>query len=159
MPTTAGGPGSRRLGPRDPALTSRMMARVRAKDSKAELALRRALHARGIRYRLHAGDVFGKPDIVIRTRRLAVFVDGDLWHGNPDEVRRRGRASLAELFPTRTQWWVDKIERTMRRDREVTRTLREQGWTVVRLWEHDVLLDPDRSALIVQAQLHKDATD
>jgi DNA mismatch endonuclease (patch repair protein) len=136
-----------------------MMARVRAKDSKAELALRRALHARGIRYRLHAGDVFGKPDIVIRTRRLAVFVDGDLWHGNPDEVRRRGRASLAELFPTRTQWWVDKIERTMRRDREVTRTLREQGWTVVRLWEHDVLLDPDRSALIVQAQLHKDATD
>jgi DNA mismatch endonuclease (patch repair protein) len=135
-----------------------MMSRVRAKDSKAELALRRALHARGVRYRLHAPDVLGKPDIVIRSRRLAVFVDGDLWHGNPDEVRRRGRNSLAELFPSRTQWWVDKIERTVRRDREVTEILRGQGWTVLRMWEHDVLLDPDGSALIVQAQLHKDAT-
>lgn len=82
-----------------------MMATVKHKDSKAELALRRALHAAGVRYRLHAKDVPGKPDIVNRAKKLAVFVDGDLWHGNPDEVRRRGRSSLAELFPTRTDWW------------------------------------------------------
>jgi DNA mismatch endonuclease (patch repair protein) len=123
-------------------VTSRMMARVRNKDSRAELALRRALHAAGVRYRLHAPDVLGRPDLVIRSRRLAVFVDGDLWHGNPDEVRRRGRASLAELFPTRTEWWVAKIERTVERDREVTSALRAQGWTVLRLWEYDVLRDP-----------------
>jgi DNA mismatch endonuclease (patch repair protein) len=120
-----------------------MMARVRNKDSRAELALRRALHAAGVRYRLHAPDVLGRPDLVIRSRRLAVFVDGDLWHGNPDEVRRRGRASLAELFPTRTEWWVAKIERTVERDREVTSALRAQGWTVLRLWEYDVLRDAD----------------
>lgn len=126
-----------------------MMAKVRNKDSRAELALRRALHAAGLRYRLHAPDVLGRPDLVIRSRRLAVFVDGDLWHGNPDEVRRRGRASLAELFPSRTQWWVAKIERTAQRDREVTATLREQGWTVLRLWEHDVLRDPDGCARTV----------
>jgi DNA mismatch endonuclease (patch repair protein) len=132
-----------------------MMARVRNKDSKAELALRRALHALGVRYRLHAPDVLGKPDLVIRSAKLAVFVDGDLWHGNPQEVRRRGRASLAELFPSRTEWWVAKIERTMARDREVTDTLRAAGWTVVRLWEHDVLLDPLSAALGVQEQLHK----
>ena len=123
-----------------------MMAKVRNKDSRAELALRRALHAAGLRYRLHAPDVLGRPDLVIRSRRLAVFVDGDLWHGNPDEVRRRGRTSLADLFPTRTEWWVAKIERTAQRDREVTAALREQGWTVLRVWEHDVLRDPDGCA-------------
>lgn len=127
-------------------MTSRMMSRVRHKDSKAELALRRALHAAGVRYRLHAPDVLGRPDLVVRSRRLAVFVDGDLWHGNPEEVRRRGRQSLAELFPTRSEWWVAKIERTMARDREVTEALRANGWTVIRLWEHDVLRDPVGSA-------------
>ncbi len=132
------------------------MARVRHKDSRAELALRRALHAAGMRYRLHAPDVMGRPDLVIRSRRLAVFVDGDLWHGNPDEVRRRGRASLAELFPTRTEWWVAKIERTVARDREVTSALREQGWTVLRLWEHDVLRDPDGCARTVLDAIRRD---
>jgi DNA mismatch endonuclease (patch repair protein) len=133
-----------------------MMARVRNKDSRAELALRRALHAAGLRYRLHAPDVLGRPDLVIRSRRLAVFVDGDLWHGNPDEVRRRGRSSLAELFPTRTEWWVAKIERTAQRDREVTTALREQGWTVLRLWEHDILHDPDGCARTVLDAINGD---
>lgn len=132
------------------------MSRVRHKNSKAELALRRALHAAGVRYRLHAPDVTGRPDLVIRSRRLAVFVDGDLWHGNPDEVRRRGRASLADVFPSRTEWWVAKIERTMARDREVTEALRAQGWTVVRLWEHDVLRDPSACAEEVRRALARD---
>jgi len=138
-----------RLGPRDPAVTSRMMAAVRNKDSKAELCLRRALHAAGLRYRLHAKDVPGRPDIVIRSRRLAVFVDGDLWHGNPEEVRRRGRDSLADLFPSRTEWWVAKIERNIARDRQVTETLQREGWTVVRMWEHDVLADTAAAACTV----------
>jgi DNA mismatch endonuclease (patch repair protein) len=123
-----------------------MMAAVHNKDSKAELRLRRALHAAGLRYRLHASDVPGRPDIVIRSRRLAVFVDGDMWHGNPEEVKRRGRESLADLFPSRTEWWVAKIERNVTRDREVTEKLHREGWTVVRLWEHDVLVDPAAAA-------------
>ena len=135
-----------RLGPRDPAVTSRMMAAVRNKDSKAELRLRRALHAAGLRYRLHSTDLPGRPDLVIRSRRLAVFVDGDMWHGNPEEVRRRGRENLAELFPSRTEWWVAKIQRNMARDQEVTKALRREGWTVIRLWEHDVLADTDAAA-------------
>jgi DNA mismatch endonuclease (patch repair protein) len=134
----------RRLGPRDRAVTSRMMAAVRNKDSKAELALRRALHARGLRYRLHARDVIGHPDVVIRSRRLAVFVDGDMWHGN--EHRRRGLPSLADLFPTRTEWWVAKIERNIRRDQEVNTELTARGWTVVRVWESEVLRDPQQAA-------------
>ncbi len=135
-----------RLGPRDPAITSRMMSAVRSKNTKPELALRSALHARGARYRLHPADVIGRPDMVVRSRRLAVFVDGDLWHGNPAEWRRRGRSSLADLFPTRTQWWVEKITRTVARDRQVNSLLAEAGWTVIRVWESDVLRDPDRAA-------------
>ena len=141
----------RRLGPRDRAVTSRMMAAVRSKDSKAEIALRRVLHARGLRYRLHARDVIGHPDLVIRSRRLAVFVDGDMWHGN--EHVRRGLSSLADLFPTRTEWWVAKIERNMRRDQEVNAQLVAAGWLVVRLWESVVLEDPQKAAETVMRVL------
>jgi len=80
------------------------MSSVRSKDTRPELVLRRAVHARGARYRLHAKDVLGRPDLVIRSRKLAVFVDGDLWHGNPEEWKRRGKPDLASMFPTRTEW-------------------------------------------------------
>ncbi len=135
-----------RLGPRDPAVTSRMMSRVRSKDTKPEIALRRALHTAGMRYRLHPGDVPGKPDLAVKSVRLAVFVDGDLWHGNPAEPARRGRTSLADLFPTRTDWWVAKIDRNRSRDEQVNATLTAAGWTVLRLWESDVLTDPAAAA-------------
>jgi DNA mismatch endonuclease, patch repair protein len=127
-----------------------MMARVRSKDSRAELALRRELHARGIRYRLHASDILGRPDLVIRKHRLAVFVDGDFWHGNA--WRLRGLDSLADMFPTNTEWWVRKIERTIARDRHVTESLQEDGWKVIRIWESDVLEDAQAAAdLVVNA--------
>jgi len=129
-----------------------MMARVRNKDSKAELALRRALHARGLRYRLHAKDVPGRPDLIIRSKKVAIFVDGDFWHGN--EHLRRGLPSLAELFPTRTEWWVAKIERNMTRDREVEDLLRRDGWTVARAWESEVLKDPNATAVRVLSQIN-----
>ncbi len=116
-----------------------MMAAVRHKDSKAELALRRALHARGVRYRLHAKDVLGRPDLVIRKYRLAIFVDGDFWHGNA--WRLRGLQRLEDLFPTNTEFWAAKIRRNMARDAEVTKVLENDGWTVVRVWESDVQAD------------------
>lgn len=120
------------------------MAAVRNKDSKAELALRRELHRRGLRYRLHATDVPGRPDIVIRARKLAVFVDGDFWHGNAHKLR--GLSRLEDLFPNRTDWWVAKIRRNMERDQEVTNVLTGAGWHVVRLWESDVLRSPAEAA-------------
>jgi DNA mismatch endonuclease, patch repair protein len=130
-----------------------MMARVRSKDSRAELALRRALHAQGLRYRLHAGDVLGRPDLVIRKDRIAVFVDGDFWHGNA--WRLRGLPSLEALFPTRTEWWTNKIRRTMERDKEVTATLRSDGWVVLRIWESEVLEDPVSAAGRVMAVIRE----
>jgi DNA mismatch endonuclease (patch repair protein) len=121
-----------------------MMAAVRSKDSRAELALRKALHRQGLRFRLHARDVEGRPDIVIRSKRLAVFADGDMWHGNA--WRLRGLNRLEDMFPTNTEFWVKKIRRNMERDREVTQRLADKGWTVVRLWESDILADPDEAA-------------
>lgn len=133
---------------RDPTVTSRMMAAVRNKDSKAEWKIRRRLHAMGVRYRLHH-KIVGRPDIVFPRQRIAVFIDGDFWHGNA--WRLRGLASLADLFPTRTDWWVAKITRNMERDADVTRTLRLQGWLVLRFWESDVEKDVDAvSSRIVQ---------
>lgn len=138
---------------RDPAATSRIMSRVRNKDSQAELLLRRQLHKRGVRYRLHAPDVPGRPDIVIRSLRIAVFVDGDFWHGN--EHQRRGLRRLEDLFPTNTDWWVAKIKRNVERDQAVTAQLRAQGWTVVRLWGSDVLASPDAAAERVRTEIKR----
>ncbi len=138
---------------RDPAVTSRIMSRVRSRDTQPELTLRRAVHAKGGRFRLQARDVTGRPDLVVRARKVAVFVDGDLWHGNPEEWRRRGHDNLAAMFPTRTEWWVNKIERKVARDEEVNRQLAAQGWRVLRVWASDVLRDPDQAAERVLALL------
>ncbi len=118
------------------------MAAVHSKDGKAELALRRALHRRGLRFRLHARDIEGRPDIVLRSKRLAVF--GDMWHGNAWKLR--GLERLEDMFPTNTEFWTAKITRNVERDRQVTNRLAEQGWTVVRIWESDILADPDAAA-------------
>lgn len=139
--------------PRDPDVTSRIMRSVRSKNTRPEVALRRAVHACGGRFRLHAADVPGHPDLVVRSRKVAVFVDGDLWHGNPEEWQRRGRTSLADLFPSRTSWWVAKIERNIQRDRDVDRELQTRGWRVMRLWASDVMADPDAAADIVLTAL------
>lgn len=124
------------------------MSAVKSRDTKAELALRRELHANGVRYRLQARDVFGRPDLVIRKYRIAVFVDGDMWHGN--EHVRRGLPSLEALFPTNSDFWCGKIRRNMERDREVNERLSSDGWTVLRFWATDVEANPEPAACEVQ---------
>jgi DNA mismatch endonuclease (patch repair protein) len=140
---------------RDPAVTSRMMAAVRSKNTTAELALRRELHRRGIRFRLHGGDVTGRPDLVWRGRRIAVFVDGDMWHGNSAAWKARGLSSLEGMFPNRTQWWVAKLRRTQARDAEVNAVLGREGWVVIRVWESEVLADVGAVADRVLSAFHR----
>lgn len=127
---------------RDPAITSRMMAQVKNKNTKAELAVRHLLHARGLRYRIHYNKVYGRPDIVFTRRRVAVFIDGDFWHGNA--WRLRGLPSMAAQFPNRTEWWVAKLERNIERDLEVTQKLTAEGWSVLRFWESEVIANVDK---------------
>jgi DNA mismatch endonuclease, patch repair protein len=115
------------------------MAAVRGRDTTPELALRRALHRRGLRFRVNTGEVVGRPDIVNRSKRLAIFVDGDFWHGNPDDWARRGFDSMeAQFRSANRERWVTKLRRNMERDRQVTSQLESEGWTVLRFWASDV---------------------
>lgn len=117
---------------------------MRGRDTKPELILRRALHARGLRYRLHADDVTGRPDVVNRQRKIAVFLDGDFWHGNPAEWKRRGFSTMEDQFPpSKRAAWAEKLRKNIERDETVTATLRSEGWTVLRFWESEVRRDPD----------------
>ena len=107
------------------------MARVRQKGTDAELSLRKALHARGLRYRLHV-PLLTKPrrvaDIVFASARVAIFVDGCFWHGCPDH---------ASWPKSNAQFWRDKIETNRARDAHTDRRLRASGWRVVRIWSHE----------------------
>lgn len=116
------------------------------------MALRRELWGRGRRYRLHFSGLMGNPDLVFIGPRVVVFVDGDFWHGRT--LVEEGREAWAAVFRgQRKTWWLNKLSRTVERDREVTRTLESQGWRVIRLWESQVLRDVQGSADLVDSQL------
>lgn len=107
------------------------MQRLGRKDTQPELALRRALHRRGIRYRLHPKDLPGRPDIVLVRIRTAVFVDGCFWHGCPEH---------AVAPKSNARWWREKLDANVARDRRKDVQLEELGWTVLHVWEHE---DPE----------------
>jgi DNA mismatch endonuclease (patch repair protein) len=138
-------PPSRPYRARAPQVTSRMMGAVRWRDNAAERLLRQELWRRGHRYRLHVGDLPGRPDITFRQARVCVFVDGDFWHGRA--IVEDGIAAFKRTLRTRRRdWWVAKIATNLRRDRDVSRTLQRDGWRVVRLWESEILRDAGRAA-------------
>jgi len=113
----------------DPA-RSAQMARVRGRDTKPEIRVRRALHAAGLRFRLHAKDLPGKPDIVFRSRRVAVFVHGCFWHRHDDPA-----CKLARLPKSRLEFWETKLETNRARDVRDRAALEAAGWTVETVWE------------------------
>ncbi len=127
---------------RDPEVTSRIMSAIRSRDTKPELLIRRVLWRRGLRYRLNL-KLYGRPDLVFTTPRLAVFVDGDYWHGNAWRVR--GLASFDAQFELMNNgsFWRAKIERNMARDREVNESLSQDHWRVYRVFESRLLRDTD----------------
>lgn len=126
-------------------MTAAMRA-VKSVGTSPELVLRKALSARGARYRLHYAKAAGKPDIAFVSARVAVFVDGDYWHGN--QWRLRGFSSLDEQLENvaNREYWKRKIERNMARDRENDEKLRKAGWKVIRVWESDIKKDAQKAA-------------
>lgn len=104
------------------------MSRIRGRDTKVELAVRKELHKRGYRFRVNAAWLAGKPDIVFTKIRLAIFIDGDFWYG------WRFQRWSDKLGP----YWREKIAGNKARDRRNATLLRSGGWTVMRFWEHDV---------------------
>ena len=114
--------------------TSKRMSRVRLKKGKAESALAKALWHRGYRYRLNYRALPGSPDIAITSRKIAVFVDGEFWHGYGWEERK------GQLKRNR-EYWIQKIEENIARDARNDALLRERGWIPVHFWEKEVLRD------------------
>ena len=123
----------------DKATRSRMMAGIRGKDTKPELALRRGLHARGFRYRLHAKKIAGRPDLVLPKYHAVIFVHGCYWH------RHKG-CRYATTPSTRPEFWQTKFEANVRRDRKVQTQLLETGWRVATVWEC-ALRKPDQERI------------
>ena len=104
------------------------MSRIRNKNTRPELAVRKFLHAAGFRYRLHDKNLPGKPDIVLPKYRTVIFVHGCFWHGHRD-------CRYFVVPKTRTDWWLNKINSNIEKDADAAATLRDMGWRVLEIWE------------------------
>jgi len=108
---------------------SEQMSRIRGRNTSPEILLRKALWSAGLRYRLHARTAGCRPDISIISQKLAIFIDGCFWHGCPEHyVRPRSRNAF----------WDQKLFENINRDRRQTDRLEAEGWTVCRIWEHEI---------------------
>ncbi|WP_297730310.1 very short patch repair endonuclease [uncultured Maricaulis sp.] len=107
---------------------SRMMAGIGGKDTKPELVLRRALHARGLRYRLHTKNLPGKPDIVLPKHKAVIFVHGCFWHRHPG-------CRYATTPATRAEFWAEKFRGNVERDARILADVRSAGWRTAVVWE------------------------
>lgn len=116
-----------------PADRSERMSRIRSKDSKPEMVVRRLVHGMGFRYRLHRKDVPGKPDLVFGRRKKVIFVHGCFWHRHNDSA-----CKLARLPKSRLDFWLPKLERNAQRDAENSAQLEALGWDEMVVWECEV---------------------
>lgn len=121
----------------------RNMSRIRSRDTKPEVLLRKALWHRGLRYRKNDRTLPGTPDIAIRRYHIAVFVDGDFWHA------RGHQENPGEQVASNKEFWQKKLTRNVERDREVNDALTERGWLVLRFWESDIRKDLEACASVV----------
>lgn len=114
------------------------MRSIKSANTEPEQILRKALRAKGLRFRTCLSRPEGKPDIVFPRDRVSIFVDGDFWHGN--QWRKRGLRDLEDQFRQTKgkDYWLKKIQRNMRRDCAVTAKLLAEGWTVIRFWESEI---------------------
>lgn len=110
---------------------SKIMSRIKGKNTKPELALRKALYAAGYRYRIDYKKLIGKPDIALPKYKTVIFIDGDYWHGKNWEERK-------PKIKTNREFWIAKFERNIQRDEEVNKELKRLGYTVFRFWESEI---------------------
>jgi len=118
------------------AQRSKNMRAIRSKDSKIERTLRKALWDKGLRYRKNYAKLPGKPDIVFVGKKIAIFCDGEFWHGYKWSERKKD-------FKSHREFWIPKIERNMARDEKINRELQKLGYTVLRFWGKEILKDTE----------------
>ncbi len=124
------------------------MSRVRGRDTGLETRVRSELHRRGLRFRKHVKELPGKPDIAFTKAKVAVFLDGDFWHGY----------GFSTWQDTVSPFWKAKIAKTIERDRRYNRQLQVIGWTVLRLWQHDIEKDFEASIKCITAAVNGKST-
>ena len=127
---------------RDPETTHKIMSAIHSKDTRPELLLRHALWRRGLRYRVSVKTLPGKPDIVFTKAKVVVFCDGDFWHGHNWALR--GIPSLDDELAGYSEYWQNKIKNNIKRDKENTVKLEDDGWIVLHFWESDIKKNLDK---------------
>ena len=129
---------------KSPMTRSENMSRIRSKNTSIEVLLGKAMWNLGLNYRKHENSVFGKPDFVFKSKKIAVFCDSEFWHG---------KYLMEEKYipKTNAEYWIAKLKRNIQRDIDVNAFLESEGWTVVRFWEEDIRKDPKQCALEVEA--------
>ncbi|MGB5499177.1 MAG: very short patch repair endonuclease [Maribacter sp.] len=125
---------------------SKIMGKIRGKNTKPELAFRKALWAAGYRYRIDSKKLIGRPDIVLNKYKTIVFIDGEFWHGQNWKERK-------PKIKTNRAFWIAKIERNQQRDQEVNLELKRLGYTVFRFWENQIKKELDACLLKVISHL------
>lgn len=127
---------------------SELMSKIRSKDTKPERILRSYLWKCGIRYRIHNKTIVGNPDIVIKKYKIAIFVDGEFWHGfNWNQKKERIKSNR--------EYWIKKIEGNISRDTRNNRQLKEEGWQVFRFWEKEILTNLTKCAELIISEINK----
>lgn len=126
---------------------SKFMGKIGGKNTKPELQFRKALWAAGYRYRIDYKKLIGKPDIVLKKYKTAIFIDGEFWHGYNWEERK-------ENIKTNRDFWIPKIERNLQRDREVNITLEALGFKVFRFWEREIKRNLDYCLNVVVSHIN-----
>lgn len=124
----------------DKATRSYNMSRIRGRDTKPEMLVRKYLHASGIRYRLHNKKLPGKPDLTLTKYHTVIFVNGCFWHGHEN-------CKYFVIPKTRTDWWINKISQTKARDLSTSIALKSLGWTVNFIWECELKTDKREQVL------------
>lgn len=123
---------------------SNMMKKIHSTGGKAEVLLAKLLFHEGVRYRKNFKNLPGKPDIAITKYKIAVFIDGEFWHGFDWENQKQKRIHTNRAF------WIPKIEKNIARDKKINKELKKRGWIVIRFWEkHEVLKNPQKCKNIV----------
>ena len=138
-------------------ITHKIMSSIKSKDTAPEMLLRKSLWKMKLRYRKNYKELTGKPDIVFLKAKIAIFCDGDFWHGHNWALR--GLNSLDEELKQYSEFWQEKIKYNVARDIKNNELLKNEGWLVIRFWESEIKKDPTKCALIVAEQYYLRATD
>lgn len=138
---------------RDPKITHKIMSSIKSSNTVPELLLRKAVWRTGLRYHINDRRVYGKPDMTFSKVKLAVFCDGDYWHGHNWALR--GYKDLDDELAHYKPFWADKIRHNVEHDYIVNERLSKDGWTVLRFWESDVLRDTQKCVFDIIMKYHE----